>query len=106
MGYNPHICILCAKIEDNGWSGGEILDPFQRCNIIVERLELKFDPRDVKPSHKFQLALNKEKRCSYDVCDKCFNKGQPIRDPFFNVKRTKSERQEFWLKQIQKKKGY
>lgn len=90
MGYNPYMCIVCEEVEDNGWFGSYGLYSYydDRCRDISERLGINFE--------------RMHDDVTYDVCHKCWRKGKPVKDPFFETKHTKQERKEYWAKQNKK----
>lgn len=88
MGYNPYMCIVCGAIEDNGWFSAIGPDYYSRCCEIIQRLNLKFDMNNDRYDGNYIIT--------YDVCHKCYRKGQSVIDPFFAIKRSKQERKEYW----------
>lgn len=93
MGYNPYICIVCGNIEDNGW--------FDPCNYPYYSFSDRCDivkARGIKCMDTDDDIFDGRHCITYDVCNKCFNKGPSIKDPFFNIKRTKAERTAYWTK--------
>lgn len=92
MGYNPYECIVCGRIEDNGWGN------MYKVEEVKERLELRIDLNKFNYDGGYIIT--------HDVCDKCIRKGRRIRieDPFFKIKRTKQERTDYWENKRRSKK--
>ena len=96
MGYNPYQCIICGVIEDNGW--GWTIPYDERINIM-KRKGVAFKYSEYKNYYVDGHII------TLDVCDCCFRKGPSIKDPFFNIDRTKAERIEYWKNHNKKNKN-
>ena len=82
MGYNPYMCVICRKVEDNGWHN------WSKIEKILINAEKTFDLT--------QDIFDGRHSMTFDVCDICVRKGPKVYDPFFKIKHTKEERRLHW----------
>src|SRR5688572_20488953 len=91
MGYCPYMCIVCERIEDNGWwEPGIDEDNYYRCEVTKRKLYINFDNEleryehanyneNCKHDYNCRYVLDEDDECagyllSYDVCNNCYPK--------------------------------
>jgi hypothetical protein len=88
MGYCPYQCINCKDVEDNGWTSETDYENNEYQEIKCKKFEKR---TGIKGYYSEEMGN--------DVCNKCYKLVR--RDPFFDIKRTKTERTIFYQKRTQ-----
>jgi hypothetical protein len=92
------ICMVCGDAEDNGWSWGD--NKKERCERALEVYGKAHCDRKTQKSFQFPSY------CGPDVCDNCWKNTPKAYDKyFFQRKRNKTERREYFAHMYKKKNG-